>query len=328
MFDPDPTPAAKLAEFRCGDAAALVAAVPDRAVDLVFTSPPYSDARTYERGMPGGKKFKLRGQAWVDWLAPIVADCCRVSRGLVAVNMAGVVRQHKYEPTVEWLVADLTRSHGLVCGPSPYAWVKNGTPGSGGKKYHRRDWEPVYCFALPDRIPLAWADPLAFGHPPKYAPGGAFSSRTAGGNRVNRFGMTTGHDNGTRRANGGRREGGKPDGPRMETKRRPNGEMYEKRYDPPAVANPGNVCRIHVGGGNLGHKSAHDGEAPMPLALAERFVCWYVPPAGTVLDCFAGTGTTIHAAVIHGRMGLGFDIREGQVAIARRRLATVQAGFC
>lgn len=61
----------------------------------------------------------------------------------------------------------------------------------------------------------------------------------------------------------------------------------------------------------------------MPLAVAERFVRWYCPPDGVVLDPFAGSGTTCHAAFIHGRRFVGCDLRESQVELLGRRMASV-----
>jgi hypothetical protein len=177
----------QLFEFVAGDCSELLAEMPGRLVDLVFTSPPYERQRTYESGMPGRRKLARPGQAWVDWLGPIIVECCRVSRGLVIVNMSSPVKAHSYSASVEWLVADLTRIWGLVCGPSPYCWRKlTGMPGSGQRHYHRRDWEPVYAFCRPDRLPLAWSDQLAFGKPPKCGPGGAFSHRNKAGRRTSR----------------------------------------------------------------------------------------------------------------------------------------------
>src|SRR5262245_66061430 len=92
---------------------------------LAMTSPPYEAAGLYNVGV------KLVGQAWVDWMVPRVVEMARVTAGLVVVNMAGQVRDHKYSPAVEWLVADLTRMHGLVCGPAPYVYFRFGIPGSG-----------------------------------------------------------------------------------------------------------------------------------------------------------------------------------------------------
>ena len=99
--------------------------------------------------------------------------------------------------------------------------------------------------------------------------------------------------------------------------------MRVQNYQQPKIANPGNVIRAPVGGGKLGHQLAHESEAPMNLAVAERFVCWFVPPGGIVADPFAGSGTTCHAAILHGRRFLGCDVRQSQVDLVARRMATV-----
>ena len=44
---------------------------------------------------------------------------------------------------------------------------------------------------------------------------------------------------------------------------------------------------------------------------------------GLVLDPFAGSGTTGHAAILHGRRFLGNDLRQSQVDLSRRRLEQV-----
>lgn len=274
------------------DALDFLRRLPDRSCSLVFFSPPYEAQRTYGIGV------KLKGQGWVDWLRPIIVESARVSSGLVLVNAAGPVRDYRYSPAVEWLVSDLTRQDGLVCGPSPYAWTKNGVPGSGGDQYHRRNWEPVYAFAISDRLPLAWADPLAFGKPPKYRLGGEMSNRNVRGERKND------------------RQPAWPAGGNGRDITRREGSM-------PEVANPGNVVHAKVGGGNLGHKAAHHNEAPMPVALAERFVCWFAEPESVVCDPFTGSGTTPHASVVHRRRFVGCDVRASQVELTRRRMATV-----
>lgn len=164
-----------------GDALEVLRGMPSTSVDLVFTSPPYEDSRTYQKGWIGDK-FKLKGQQWVTWLAEIVGECARVSKGLVIVNVSSPVRGGQYSAAVEWLVTDLTREYGLACGPAPYAWVKNGIP---GKRTigHRRCWEPLYAFARPDRLPLHWCDLTAFCEAPKYDEGGNFRAYTKTGKR-------------------------------------------------------------------------------------------------------------------------------------------------
>lgn len=287
--------------------------LPDRAVSLVMFSPHYEDQRTYGAGI------KVRGQAWVDELRPIVAEAARVSAGLVVVNAAGPVRERSYSPTMEWLVADLTRLDGLVCGPAPWAWHKVcGIPGSGGKDYQRRDWEPLYAFCLPDRLPLVWSDNTAFGKPPKCGPGGEMSNRNKDGSRVNggRRAAVMANSPGTNRRAGGSRRMTAPTSA-------PAGDFTHRDATPPVIANPGNVIRARVGGSHLGHALAHENEAPMNLAIAERFVCWYAAPDSVVLDPFSGSGTTAHAAILHGRRFIGCDLRESQSALTLRRLRTI-----
>src|SRR5437588_1418989 len=42
-------------------------------------------------------------------------------------------------------------------------------------------------------------------------------------------------------------------------------------------------------------------------------------PGATVLDPFAGFGTTLVACALEGRQGLGIEVEAGRVAVARRR---------
>lgn len=271
----------------CSDCLPWMQQLPDRYASVVITSPPYEAARTY------GVGFKLRGQSWVDWMIPRVLEMCRVSAGLVCINMAGQVRDFQYSPVVEWLVSDLTRNCGIVCGPSPYVYYRSGTPGSGSKHYHRRDWEPVYCFALPDRLPLGWSDNTATGHVPKWEAGGAPSNRMTNGKRMC---------------------------DRLHTKTMPDGTRKEQGYIVPDVSNSGNVVKCLVGGGALGSPLAHESEAPMSLTLAEFFVRSYAAPGSIVVDPFNGSGTTLHAALKWDRRGHGCELRQAQVDIANRRL--------
>jgi DNA methylase len=321
----------------CAEAHSFLQSLPSRSVSLVFFSPPYERQRTY------GLKVCRSGQVWVDWLRPIVIEAARVSNGLVIVNAHGPVKKGQYSPSMEWLCADLTRLDGLVCGPSPFVWWKVcATPGSGGKRYQRRDWEPLYAFCLPDRLPLQGTDNKAFGHPPKEISGKQMSHRNADGTRVNDPWGKRGRGNslGGRNADGTKRLGSNAPGSsrrangeykaaKRHTKRKttaqPNGRMEEQWYAPPETSNPGNVIKARVGGGHLGSKLAHDSEAPMALAVAERFVCWYAPEDGIILDPFCGSATTGHAAKMHGRKFIGCDIRPQQVELASKRLMSVAA---
>lgn len=157
-----------------GDCLDVMRAIPDDSVDLVLGSPPYEDARTYGIG------FKLRGQAWVDWMVERWREMQRVCRGLVVMVVEGKTRNFRYSATPFLLAADLHRAGFHLRKPIVYQRV--GIPGSGGPDWLRNDWEPCICTARPGKLP--WSDNTACGHPPKYKPGGNPSHHSRDG-RVN-----------------------------------------------------------------------------------------------------------------------------------------------
>jgi DNA modification methylase len=132
---------------------------------------------------------------------------------------------------------------------------------------------------------LPWADNTAMGQPVKYERGGVCSNRLANGDRV-----------------AGIKEYAKPK---------------------TGIANPGNVIKCKVGGGLMGSPLAHENEAPFPESLVEFFVKSFCPPAGTVLDPFCGSGTTLAVADKLGRRFVAIDIRKCQVKLSSQRINAV-----
>lgn len=256
------------------DCLPILKGMPDNSADLVFTSPPYENARSY------GIDFNLKGQEWVDWAAERFVECCRVSRGLVAWVIEGQTRQFRWSATPALLMADLHRQGIKLRKPPAYQRV--GIPGSGGPDWLRNDYEFIVCAS---QGLLPWSDNTARGHEPKYKSGGACTNR--------------------------RQQGGRVKSP------------AQQKYALPKKANPGNVIKLHGGGGHLGSPLAHENEAPFPEKLADFFICSFCPPGGMVLDPFCGSGTTLAVAKQTGRHSFGIDIRESQTALARRRLAEV-----
>lgn len=66
--------------------------------------------------------------------------------------------------------------------------------------------------------------------------------------------------------------------------------------------------------------------APFPVALPERLINLYTYENDLVLDPFMGSGTTLVAAARTGRRGVGYELDEDYIAIARERLAEPQQG--
>lgn len=270
-----------------GDMLDLLPGLP--VVDLVFTSPPYEDARTY------GVGFALKGDAWVNWAADRFMACLDRCRGAVCWVVAGRTRGYQWSATPALLMVELQRRGAVLRNPPVY--VRDGIPGSGGPDWFKGRYELIVC-ATAKRARLPWSEPTAMGWAPKFKPGGAPSHHSRDG-RVNR---------------------------ERPLERRRNGTRQLRIYRPPSLANPGNVIQCGPGGGNhMGSRFAHENEAPFPERLAEFFIRSLCPPGGTVLDPFVGSGTTCAVAARWGRRSIGIDCRESQLELTRRRMAELRA---
>ncbi len=105
----------------CGDCLEVMQEWDDDCVDLVFCSPPYEDARTYNID------FRLKGQDWVDWAMPRFLECARVCKGLVAWVVEGRTRNFQWSATPALMMADLHRAGVKLRKPPNFH--RNGIPG-------------------------------------------------------------------------------------------------------------------------------------------------------------------------------------------------------
>lgn len=298
-----------------GDCVELMRSMPEASVDLVFCSPPYNTARLY---LEGGEDIGIarNPDEWVAWMLTVCEEARRVCKGLCAFVVEGRTKGYRYDCTPFLLLADLHRRGFNMRKPPIYR--RAGIPGSGGPDWWRNDYEPVVCFSRPGRLP--WSDNVACGEAPKYEPGGDMTNRNRDGSRVNSARPKAGLGQPkVRRA----AERGLAPGEKIHTKALADGRLRTQVYTPPEKANPGNVISGPVGGGRMGSELAHENEAPFPEWLAERFVLSFCPPGGVCLDIFSGSGTTAAVAVRNGRRALGFDLRQSQIDLGTRRLASV-----
>jgi hypothetical protein len=311
-------------------------------VDLVIGSPPYLSARHYlENGENLGIARDLH--EWVAWMLEVTTEACRVSRGLVLWVCAGCTTDRIYQPGPEGLLYEWVKRGGVAW--RPCYWHRVGIPGSGGKHWLRADVEYVLAFKRTAEWP-EFSDNTANGHPPKWAPGGEMSNRQSNGARVNQWGgVGSERGMGAKKSDGSFRPSGRPShinqwghsyatgatagdldnvtcaAPRPSHRRLERGNEKGPCLSPvAALANPGNLVKVIVGGGVMGHPLAHLNEAPFPLDLASWFIRSHCPPGGTVLDCFSGSGTTVDAAWRLGRIGIGTDLRMSQCELGTRRM--------
>lgn len=73
---------------------------------------------------------------------------------------------------------------------------------------------------------------------------------------------------------------------------------------------------------SLSGASTRQHPAPYPLALAERLVRMFSFAGDTVVDPFAGTGTTLLAAGLWGRHSIGVEVEPSYMNLALNRLGT------
>lgn len=86
----------------------------------------------------------------------------------------------------------------------------------------------------------------------------------------------------------------------------------------PMGKNPGDVWDIPNVKSNHVEKTEHP--CQFPVELIERFVLSLTNPNDWVLDPFLGTGTTIVAAIRHGRRGMGAETMQKYVEISKDRI--------
>jgi len=92
----------------------------------------------------------------------------------------------------------------------------------------------------------------------------------------------------------------------------------------PLGKNPGDLWIIPNVKSNHVEKTIHP--CQFPVELIERLVLSLTKPGDWVFDPFAGVGTTMIAAVRHGRRGAGAEIMPKYIKVARERLHSDFAG--
>jgi len=87
------------------------------------------------------------------------------------------------------------------------------------------------------------------------------------------------------------------------------------------MAYPTNVLHLATEVGNKRHSAAY------PLALPQWFIQLFTDVGDTVLDPFAGSGTTLQAAVELGRQAIGIDIVPEFVDLCKEKLNAAQGSL-
>ena len=107
-------------------------------------------------------------------------------------------------------------------------------------------------------------------------------------------------------------------------KRHFKGPNVGKLSGNPKGKNPGDVWMFPNVKSNHVEKTIHP--CQFPVELVERLVLSMTNPGDTVLDPYMGVGSSVVAALMHGRKGYGCDTDQAYVAIAEERIGALRAG--
>lgn len=224
-------------------------------------------------------------EGWIDWMLKIVAESLRVTRNCVIVVAASHTRDYDYNPACEGLM---------------YRWFSEGWNQLGAGYYSQGSMFPPLYWNKVSGVPGSGGKQwfrktieyiMCF---KKYGPLDYANTIALGGSPKYA----------SRRTNA----------------RNQDGTRSDRLVADVDISRPGSLLTIPVGGGHMGHPSAHMNEAPYPETLCRYMILALTKRGHVVLDPFCGSGTTLAAAVKLNRRAIGIDIRQTQVALTTRRM--------
>jgi DNA modification methylase len=295
----------------------------DEHVALVLGSPeyPYKGSRYID-----GVKTKWDYRAWPAMMIEIVRWSLEIAPVAMFVVNDSVV-DGCFVPAIAKLQV-LAYEHGFVA-ERPLVWSKNAPPNR-GESWWGNNHETILAFKRSDGdAPVFNWEAIAT--PRKFAPGGDFRQRGSNGER-----RTRATDTGTMARPRDVVEVAEPVGVSPSALATLLGvaksvkAFFQADFENLAAAiehaeeivggvECSDVLRATVGGGHLGHKLAHENEAPYPERLIEPIVKALTNPGDTVFDPFTGSGTTGAVALKLDRNFVGCDVRFEQCKIAVAR---------
>jgi len=256
--------------------------------NVVVTSPPYATQREYD---PTSGFQPVPPDEYCEWFRVVATNIQTILAldGSYFLN----IKAHADEGERNLYVMDLVLAHRRQWGwrfVDEFCWRKtdNGVPGGWGNRF-KNAWEPVFHFC---RQPDIKFRPKAVGHVSEdcfdYSPNNPKS--TSGSGLL-----------GT--------------GARGTAAEKPGAADDDGRFR--GVARPSNVIEARTESNQGSHS------APFPRGLAEFFVKAFSDEGDIVFDPFLGSGTTIAAAEVLDRTGLGCEISPSYCDVILRRISNL-----
>ncbi len=280
----------------CRDRATVAQLLNGSSANVVITSPPYASQRAYD---PASGFRPVSPEEYVPWFRDVAANIVPILApdGSYFLN----IKEHADGGQRNLYVKKLTIAHVEHWGwrfVDELCWRKtdDGVPGGWGNRF-KNAWEPVFHFCRNEKIKFRpkevghWSDDCF-----DYSPNNPTSTSGSGL-------LGTG-------PRGAAADGGKNHDSWQTTRR--NANNLEGRHG--GIARPSNVIEVKTESSQGSHS------APFPRALVEFFVKAYSDPGDLIFDPFLGSGTTIAAAHVLGRIGCGVEISPAYCDVILRRI--------
>ncbi len=269
----------------CRDTAVVERLMAGASANVAITSPPYATQREYD---PTSGFKPVPPEEYVEWYraAASAIEAVLAPDGSYFLN----IKAHADEGERNLYVMDLVLAHRRKWGwrfVDEFCWRKtdNGVPGGWGNRF-KNAFEPIYHFCKQQQIKFR---PQAVGHESddcfEYSPDNPKS--TSGSGLL-----------GT--------------GARGSAAAKAGADDSEGRHT--GMARPSNVIEVKTESSQGSHS------APFPRALVEFFVKAFSNPGDVVFDPFLGSGTTMAAAHVLGRVGYGCEISPAYCDVILRRI--------
>ena len=280
----------------CRDRATVAQLLNGSSANVVITSPPYASQRAYDQA----SGFRpVPPDEYVQWFRDVAANIVPIlaPEGSYFLN----IKEHADGGQRNLYVKKLTIAHVEQWGwrfVDELCWRKtdDGVPGGWGNRF-KNAWEPVFHFCRNEKIKFRpkevghWSDDCF-----DYSPNNPTS--TSGSGLLGTGPRGAAADNGKNHDS-------------WQTTRR-NANNLEGRHG--GIARPSNVIEVKTESSQGSHS------APFPRALVEFFVKAYSDPGDLIFDPFLGSGTTIAAAHVLGRVGCGVEISPAYCDVILRRI--------
>jgi DNA modification methylase len=262
-----------------GDCFELIKDLPDNSVDLVITSPPYADIVNY------GKNISIKKpQDYCDWLLPLFNEIHRVLKpsGSFILNINDNCSNGLRNPFIYELIYRSQKETKLKFYDT-YIWHKmNGIPNGSNKRF-RNTTEFIFHFVKDQKQLKFYMDRVLQ------------DTNIETKKRFERNGLF-------------KPQGEVIDGVRIKNK---NIDLTVKDK-----VRPDNVFRFSTAGAARDNHIKHP--APYHKQLPEYFINLLTDKGDTILDVFAGIGTT--GLVCNNRTFIGFELNEKYCEFGNKRI--------